>query len=106
YDLVLKPGKNVGDTTTLIRTEPPLLTNEYNNFITTAEANSGDNTILYLPPYGTAAFAEGTIPKGVDSFVVSGSFAYAADQLAAELHAHLVKNKIELTGNCVTGATL
>ena len=67
YDLVLKPGKNVGDTTTLIRTQPPLLTNEYNNFITTAEANSGDNTILYLPPYGTAAFAEGTIPRSYNS---------------------------------------
>ncbi|MEO8713069.1 MAG: D-alanyl-D-alanine carboxypeptidase/D-alanyl-D-alanine-endopeptidase [Parafilimonas sp.] len=105
YDLVLKPGKNIGDTSTIIKTEPPLLTNEYNNFITTATENSGDNTILYLAPYSNNAFAEGTIPKGVNEFTVSGSVAYPADQLRIELNAALNKN-IEISGDIITGASL
>ncbi len=105
YDLVLKPGKNIGDTSTLIKTEPALLTSEYNNFITTAEENTGDNTILYLSPYGTAAFSEGTIPKGVNQFTVSGSVAYAADQLKAELNSCLNKNNIQISGDIITGAS-
>ncbi|MEP6681704.1 MAG: D-alanyl-D-alanine carboxypeptidase/D-alanyl-D-alanine-endopeptidase [Parafilimonas sp.] len=102
YDMLLKPGKNIGDTTTLIKTEPPLFINNYYNFITTAEANSGDNTILYLPPYGTSAFAEGTIPKGIDEFKVSGAVAYAADQFKHELDSSLKKNNITVK-NIITG---
>ena len=106
YDLVLKPGKNIGDTSTIIKTEPALTIKEYNNFITTAEENSGDNTILYLPPYGNSAFAEGTIPKGVNQFTVSGAVAYAADQFKAELISALNKNKIEINRDIITGASL
>jgi D-alanyl-D-alanine carboxypeptidase/D-alanyl-D-alanine-endopeptidase (penicillin-binding protein 4) len=106
YDLYLKPGKNIGDSTNIIRTEPELKVDSYKNFITTAEANSGDNTILYLPLYGSSAFAEGTIPKGVDEFKVSGAVAYAADQLKNELDSSFTKNKIKVSGEIITGATL
>ncbi|HEX5153356.1 MAG TPA: D-alanyl-D-alanine carboxypeptidase/D-alanyl-D-alanine-endopeptidase [Parafilimonas sp.] len=106
YDLILKPGKNIGDSTTIIKTEPSITTSDYTNFITTAKENSGDNTILYLPPYGNAAFAEGTIPKGVKDFTVSGAIAYAADQLKAELNSYFVMNNISLNGNIITGASL
>jgi len=105
YDLILKPGKNIGDPTTIIKTEPPITTNDYINFITTGEENSGDNTILYLPPYGASAFAEGTIPKGVKDFTVSGAIAYAADQLKAELASCFIKNNISLSGDIITGAS-
>jgi len=105
YDLILKPGKNIGDTSSMIKTTPQLLANEFNNFITTADANSGDNTILYLPPYGTSAFAEGTIPKGVKDFTVSGAMAYAADQFKVELDSALLKNKIPVKHGIITGAS-
>jgi D-alanyl-D-alanine carboxypeptidase/D-alanyl-D-alanine-endopeptidase (penicillin-binding protein 4) len=105
YDLILNPGKNIGDPATIVKTQPSITTNDYTNFITTAEENSGDNTILYLPPYGNDAFAEGTIPKGVKDFNVSGAIAYAADQLKAELDSGFIKNKISLNGNIITGAS-
>ena len=104
YDLILKPGKNIGDTSTIIKTSPPINIKEYNNFITTAKPNSGDNTILYLPPYGDNAFAEGTIPAGVKDFTVSGSLPYASDQLKAELDSSLQKNKITVKNSIITGA--
>ena len=106
YDLILKPGNNIGDTSTLIRTNPPLAVDEYDNFITTADAGTGDNTILYASPYSTNIFAEGTIPKGVNEFKVSGSIPYAADQLKQELDSTLKQNNIHLTGDIITGASL
>jgi len=106
YDLLLKPGKSIGDTSSIIKTSPTLAVSEFNNFITTAEANSGDNTILYLPPYGSSAFGEGTIPAGVKDFTVSGAVAYAADQFKTELDSTLKQNNIQVTGNFVTGASL
>lgn len=105
YDLILKPGKDIGDTSTVIKIAPALSATEFNNFITTAEANSGDNTILYLPPYGTSAFAEGTIPKGVKDFTVSGAMPYAADQFKTELDSALQKNKIAVKEGIITGSS-
>ncbi len=105
YDLILKPGKNIGDTSSIINTSPSLNVNEFNNFITTAEPNSGDNTILYLPPYGNNAFAEGTIPKGVKDFTVSGAVPYAADQFKTELDSFFFQHKILIRRGITTGAS-
>ncbi len=106
YDLILKPGKNIGDTSILLRTSPPIAIDDYNNFITTANTGTGDNTILYTTPYNTKIFAEGTIPKGVNEFKVSGSLPYAAEQLKLELDSALKESKIHLTGSIITGASL
>jgi D-alanyl-D-alanine carboxypeptidase/D-alanyl-D-alanine-endopeptidase (penicillin-binding protein 4) len=106
YDLILKPGNNIGDTSTLLRTNPPLAIDEYNNFITTAQAGTGDNTILYAAPYSEKIFAEGTIPKGVNEFEVSGSLPYAAEQLKRELDSTFKQNHIEISGDIITGASL
>lgn len=106
YDLYLKPGKNIGDTSTLIKTDPQLAIDNYTNYITTAEASTGDNTVLYAAPYSRSIFAEGTIPKGVDQFKVSGSMPYAADQLNVELLTKLQQNNIQLSGTIISGASL
>lgn len=106
YDMFLKPGKNIGDSTTILRMEPKLVVDNYKNFITTAKENSGDNTILYLPLYGKELFAEGTIPKAVNEFKISGAVGYAADQLKEELSESLSKNNIAFTGEIVSGKSL
>ena len=103
YDIFLKPGKNIGDSTTILRTEPKLIIDSYKNFITTAAEKTGDNTILYLPLYGKELFAEGTIPKGENEFKISGAVGYAADQLKEELGESLSKNDITFTGEIVSG---
>ncbi len=105
YDLVLRPGVNIGDTSAIIKTNPSLLIDSYTNFITTAAEKSGDNTILYLPPYGSSAFAEGTIPGGVKEFTVSGAVSYAANQFKAELDSAISGNKIEISGDIITAAS-
>ncbi len=105
YDLFLMPGKNIGDTSTLIKTQPTLAIDEYDNFITTADAGTGDNTILYSSIYNNTIFAEGTIPKGVNRFIVSGSVPYAADQLKIELDSAFKQNNIEVEKTIIAGAS-
>ena len=61
---------------------------------------------MYAAPYSTKIFAEGTIPKGVNEFKVSGSIPYAADQLKLELDSSLQNDNIEISGAIITGASL
>ncbi len=74
YNLVLKPGKAVGDDVKILRTEPTLrgVTNLYNE-LKTGPANSGDQAVIYLPAYGTIGFVRGTVPAGKESFTIKGS---------------------------------
>ncbi|MBS1746640.1 MAG: D-alanyl-D-alanine carboxypeptidase/D-alanyl-D-alanine-endopeptidase [Bacteroidetes bacterium] len=105
YDLYLRPGKSLNDTTTIIKTDPSLEVNNFKNLITTAEKNSGDNTILYLPPYGNTLIAEGTIPTGVNEFKITGAVAYSTDQFKNELESYFTKSDLKVSGSYITGAS-
>lgn len=96
YDMVLKPGKNVGDTTTIISTEPEAEITTVNG-ITTGRKGSGDNGYIYTSPYSSTGFTTGTIPAGVNSFTISGSLTYPAKVFANELQPVLAKNNIQFT---------
>ncbi len=72
YDMELKPGKNVGEKTEIVKAEPALPNVTFVNKLTTAAAGSGDNSLIFLPPYGDVATIEGTIPQG-GLFTISGS---------------------------------
>ncbi|MES1216863.1 MAG: D-alanyl-D-alanine carboxypeptidase/D-alanyl-D-alanine-endopeptidase [Bacteroidota bacterium] len=72
YDLVLKPGKNEGDSVKVIRTEPIML-NQFINELKTGTKNSGDNGYIYFEPGSDLNYVKGSIPCCVDSFTISGS---------------------------------
>jgi len=88
YDLTFKPGDNEGDSTGIITTHPLQAGYTIHNFVKTGAPKSGDNSYIYVPPYGTNGFAEGTIPAGEKSFTISGSMPYPfitlKDALAAK----------------------
>lgn len=74
YNLVLAPGKSIGDAAKIIKTVPSVqglaqLTSE----VKTAAAGTGDNAVIYLPEYGTVGFVRGTIPMGKETFTIKGS---------------------------------
>lgn len=85
YDLLLKPGKHEGDTVEITGSEPQV-SYKIINFLKTGSKGSGDNSIIYMPPYSNNAFLEGTVPAGEDTFTVSGSIAHPAMQFANELN--------------------
>jgi D-alanyl-D-alanine carboxypeptidase/D-alanyl-D-alanine-endopeptidase (penicillin-binding protein 4) len=80
FDAVIIPGKSEGDAVKAIRIRPDYTTISLTiiNNLKTGKAGSGDQSVFYLKPGSISCNYElnfkGTIPAGVDSFVVSGSF--------------------------------
>ena len=98
YDLYLKPGKKEGDGTSIIKTEPALLSAEIVNQIKTGSKGSGDNGYIYLPPYSLNGFTNGSIPQGNESFAISGAAPNGPLFFLAELQELLKQQKITVTG--------
>ena len=73
YDLILKPGKNAGDSVEIVGTEPELYGSVLINELKTGKPGSGDNSIIYLPENGSIGYVKGTVPGGNKTFTVSGS---------------------------------
>lgn len=99
YNLILKPGKKVGDTTEIVKIDPESEDDSFKiyNEITTAEKGSGDNGYIYLPPYSIFGFTEGTIPLQQNNFTISGSMNYPSLFLANAIENSFVENNIGIT---------
>lgn len=105
YDLHLQPGKKEGDTTTIVKLAPKIHVNIFTNQITTGKKGSGDNGYIYLPPYATRGFTEGTIPMGNGPFVISGANPNGGTlAFGSMLEDLLKKEQIEVTGDFTTYA--
>ncbi len=94
YDLVLQPGSNEGDEVTILKTKPALQKAFLKCNITTGKKGSGDNGYIYLPPYGNAGFAEGTVPAGEKKFTISGALPNPVWQIQKALEDALIAEKI------------
>ncbi|MEO7308525.1 MAG: D-alanyl-D-alanine carboxypeptidase/D-alanyl-D-alanine-endopeptidase [Ferruginibacter sp.] len=95
YDLILKPGKNVGDPVEMLKTEP-ILSAALINELKTGKEGSGDNSVIYLPENGVIGYIKGTIPTGNNTFSVSGSIPDAAMSFGHQVRRFLMNNMIEL----------
>ena len=97
YDLVLKPGANEGDPTSVIKTNPQVEGYELDNNIKTGAKGSGDNGYIYYAPNSNKGFSTGTIPAGVSSFTISGSLPNPALQFGNSLLNFLKSKGIAVT---------
>jgi D-alanyl-D-alanine carboxypeptidase/D-alanyl-D-alanine-endopeptidase (penicillin-binding protein 4) len=95
YDLILKPGRNIGDSVEMIRTEP-MLGAFLISQLKTGKAGSGDNSIIYFPEYGVIGYVKGTIPAGHKTFTISGSMPDPAVSFGSDIRRILHINKISL----------
>ena len=102
YDLNLKPGNNEGDDVEITGTVPELQSATLTNLLKTGKQGSGDNGYIYLPPYSSSGFVNGTVPAGEKQFKISGAFANPPFQLAKELEKYLLQKKIEFNGQIHT----
>ncbi|HRN47895.1 MAG TPA: D-alanyl-D-alanine carboxypeptidase, partial [Niabella sp.] len=74
YDLILKSGNNIGDSVTVVKTNPTLYDYEIISKATAAGRGTGDNSFAYLPSMGNIdGVLLGTIPADQSGFVVSGA---------------------------------
>jgi D-alanyl-D-alanine carboxypeptidase/D-alanyl-D-alanine-endopeptidase (penicillin-binding protein 4) len=102
YDIILKPGKNVGDSVELLSTEPKLQVSVLINELKTAKAGSGDNSIIYLPEDGLIGYLRGTVPLGSKTFKISGAMPNASTSYTNEIENLFHNNEITLTGKSKT----
>lgn len=87
YSLVFKPG-NVGESASIIRTDPPLpLT--FQNEVKTGPPGSGDRACIYGSEFSEVQCIRGTIPADVNEFAIKGAIpdpaVYCANLLAKQL---------------------
>lgn len=102
YVVTFQPGKNIGDPTDLIKTEPELSGYKFINNVKTAGPYTGDNACIFGAPYADMRYIEGTIPAGVSSFTIKGAIPDPAFLFASELENYLVKNGINISGQPTT----
>jgi serine-type D-Ala-D-Ala carboxypeptidase/endopeptidase (penicillin-binding protein 4) len=98
YDLILKPGKNTGDTVAITRTEPELTGSLLINELKTGPTGSGDKSIIYLPENGTIGFVRGTVAGENNSFTISGAMPNATMLFSKAVEKILWKSGIEFEG--------
>ena len=98
YDLILKPGKNTGDSVEIVGTEPLLYGSELINELKTGKPGSGDNSIIYLPENGSIGFVRGTVAGGNKTFTISGAMPNATMLLSKAIVKFLLINDIDLNG--------
>ncbi|BAV04606.1 D-alanyl-D-alanine carboxypeptidase / D-alanyl-D-alanine-endopeptidase (penicillin-binding protein 4) [Filimonas lacunae] len=97
YDLLLKPGKKEGEEVDITGSVPELQAAIVNSLLKTGKPGSGDNGYIYMAPYASMGFAEGTVPPG-SSFKISGALPNPAFQLGGELQKTLEQSKITVAG--------
>lgn len=73
FDLILNSGNKIGDSVTIVKTEPFLYHYNIISYATSGPKGSGDNGYIYPPANSTYATVRGTIPIGESSFKISGA---------------------------------
>ncbi|MBC7720900.1 MAG: D-alanyl-D-alanine carboxypeptidase/D-alanyl-D-alanine-endopeptidase, partial [Pedobacter sp.] len=94
YDLVLQPGKNEEDNVDILQTKPILQRVFLKPNIKTGKKGSGDNGYIYLSPYSTAGFVEGTVPAGEKTFTITGAMPNPVWQIEKILEDKLLLEQI------------
>lgn len=72
YTLTFQPGQSVGDSTSVLRTDPPLPELDIRNEVTTGPVGSGDGACIYGTEFVQTQFVRGTVPAGVKEFSIRG----------------------------------
>jgi len=73
YSLFLKPGDQVGEDAAILYVDPPLPTLLLQNEVKTGPQDSGDCACIYGAEFISTQFIRGTIPAGVEAFVIKGA---------------------------------
>jgi D-alanyl-D-alanine carboxypeptidase/D-alanyl-D-alanine-endopeptidase (penicillin-binding protein 4) len=102
YDLLMQPGKSEGDDVKIIRTDPELQNATLFNLIKTGKKGSGDNGYIFLPPYSSYGFVEGTIPQQEKEFSISGAFTSSSNQLSFVVEKLFSKSNIIVKEKFIT----
>ncbi|HZW40383.1 MAG TPA: D-alanyl-D-alanine carboxypeptidase/D-alanyl-D-alanine-endopeptidase [Ignavibacteriaceae bacterium] len=99
YYLYFKPGKQINDSASVLRTYPFIKNLKFENDMKTGEEGSGDNGYIYNAPYSNNAYLFGTIPSGVNEFSIRGSIPNPPLTTCYLLQDELIKNSITISSS-------
>lgn len=94
FDVVLKPGSNVGAEVKVIKTDPEMPYLNIVNELKTGSQGSGDNAYGFLAPYSNLGYLRGTWGIGIKKEAISLSLPDPAFDLAYRLQDTLTKQDI------------
>lgn len=85
YYLYFERNNTLGATPKISHTDPVLSDYTFDNYVTQAESNTGDNAYIYAAPFTHHATIRGTIPKGSGTFDIKGALPEPALLCAQDL---------------------
>ncbi len=100
YELILQPGRSVGQLTTISSIIPGYLKLTLINECITGPKKSGDKAYIYHGLDGNSGYVRGSIPSGEDNFSILGAVPDAGAFFKAALNKFLQQN--DLLGAPVT----
>ncbi len=98
YDITFRPGKKIGEKTTIAGISEDMPGVTIINQTTTGEPGSGDQSTILLPPYGTTGIVTGTLPLGKHT-TASGAVPNPPLLFARQLKKWLESDTIYSTGS-------
>ena len=98
YDMTFRPGKKIGEETTISKISEDLPGVNFVNQTTTAESGSGDQSTILLAPYSNTGIITGTLPLGKNT-TASGAIPNPPLLFAHQLKKWLEFDTIYATGN-------
>ena len=104
YDLSLKTGQHVGDDVEIKKSVPEIPDVRWVNALKTDAPQSGDNSVIYLPPFATTGFLQGTIGASDKEQIISGAMPDPPLLFSKHLEKLLDENGIECKGRFLTGS--
>ena len=73
YSISLKPGQQMGDSVSILSTDPPISMICFHNEVKTGPEKSGDRTCIYGSEFSLLQFLRGTIPIDCNNYAIKGS---------------------------------
>jgi D-alanyl-D-alanine carboxypeptidase/D-alanyl-D-alanine-endopeptidase (penicillin-binding protein 4) len=98
YDATFNATGNIGDKLPVQKITPPEALNTLISEVTLGAAGTGDNSVIYAPPYSSMAYATGTLGKTGKPFTVGGAIPFGEASLLVALGNFLHEKGITLKG--------
>ncbi|SOD98455.1 D-alanyl-D-alanine carboxypeptidase/D-alanyl-D-alanine endopeptidase [Spirosoma fluviale] len=104
YRIFFRPGKSIGQPTSVLRTDPPVPYLNFRNTVTTDAANTGDQVNIYGAPFLNQQWLTGKVPLGepANEFSVKGSLPDPAYFTAFALQNQLLQDNIPVSNSPVS----
>ena len=98
YKIFFKSGKKTGDSATIVRIEPEMPAGwKFINYVTTAAAGSGDQTVMYPSAKTSEIRIRGTVPLQTDEFSVRSAMPNPPEVLVEKFYNYLIKNGFSIS---------